>query len=63
VGISLAEAVRRCVEEHLAAEAASPDRDELVREARAAYGRYADAGGTAPVAGDHDAHLAKAYRR
>lgn len=63
LGISLAEAVRRCVEERLAAEAGRPDRASLVREARAVYGKYADPDGPSRVAEQHDEHLAKGYRR
>ena len=63
LGISLAEAVRRCVAERLAAESAAPDRGLLVREARAVYGKYADPEGRSGVGRKHDEHLAKSYRR
>jgi hypothetical protein len=62
-GISLSEAVRRCVAERLAAEATAPDRGLLVKEARAVYGKYSDSEGSSRVAQDHDEHLAEAYRR
>lgn len=61
-GISLAEAVRRCVAERLGAEQAAPRRATLVREAMAVAGAYRDPQGARDIAKNHDAHLAKAYR-
>jgi hypothetical protein len=59
--ISLAEAVRRCVADRLAAERAEPDRSILVREALSVIGKYADPSGPSDVARHHDAELVKAY--
>lgn len=61
-GISLAEAIRRCVTEHLD-EAGSETRVDRVRKALAVAGKYADPSGATDVAREHDAHLADAYRR
>ena len=63
LGISLAEAVRRCVADRLAAERLDVGRDSLVREAFSVVGKYADPEGASRVAKDHDEHLAAAYRR
>jgi hypothetical protein len=63
LGISLSEAVRRCVEERLAREEAAPSRAERVEAALAVCGRYRDPSGTSRVAKEHDRHLAEAYRR
>ncbi len=63
LGISLSEAVRRCVAERLAAEEAAPSPEDLVRSALAVCGKYADPDGASRVAVDHDRHLADAYRR
>lgn len=62
-GISLAEAVRRCVAEHLAADAAAPTRAALVREALTAAGTYRDPDNKDHIARNHDEHLARAYRK
>ena len=62
-GISLSEAVRRCVAERLATEQNAPSRDTLVREALAVAGAYRDPTGARDVAREHDAHLARAYRK
>ena len=61
-GISLSEAVRRCIAHRLSAEEASPSREEIVRAALASFGRFADPDGPSRVAKDHDRHLADAYR-
>jgi hypothetical protein len=63
LGISLSEAVRRCVADRLAAEEATPSRDDLVRSALAVCGKYEDPEGARRVAVDHDRHVADAYRR
>jgi len=63
LGISLAEAVRRCVADRMAAEKALPDRQTLVREALAVCGKYSDREGETRVAVDHDRHLSEAYRK
>lgn len=62
-GISLSEAIRRCVSERLAAELAAPTRADRVREVLALAGKYRDPSGTTDVAREHDAHLVDAYRR
>lgn len=62
-GISLSEAVRRCVADRLSADPPEQSRTERVREASAVFGKYADPGGPSRVALDHDEHLVDAYRR
>ena len=62
LGVSLAEAVRRCVAERLAKERIVADRKTLAREALAACGKYEDPEGPSRVALDHDRHLAEAHR-
>lgn len=59
--ISVAEAVRRCVAERLAAERSAPNRAMMVRDALSVAGKYVDAKGARNVARDHDAYLAEAY--
>lgn len=61
LGISLAEAVRRCVADRLAAEGAEPKRADRVREAQTVIGKYADPAGASRVALDHDDHLTEAF--
>lgn len=61
LGISMAEAVRRCVADRLAAERLEGGRPRLIREVRAVTGKYADPGGATGVARDHDAELDGAY--
>jgi hypothetical protein len=63
LGISLSEAVRRCVDERLAREERGPSREDRVQAALAVCGRYRDPDGTSRVAREHDRHLAEAYRR
>lgn len=60
--MSLAEAVRRCVDERLAADSEAPTRAMMVREAMAVAGAYRDPEGRSDVSGGHDDELAKAYR-
>ncbi|HEX6051054.1 MAG TPA: CopG family transcriptional regulator [Gemmatimonadaceae bacterium] len=62
-GISLSEAVRRCVEGQLAADRGAPARAALVREALQVAGTYQDPEGATNVAREHDEHLHHAYRR
>jgi hypothetical protein len=62
LGISLSEAVRRCVADRLKEEDTAPSREHLVRSALAVCGRYADDRRTTRVAIDHDRYLAEAYR-
>ena len=62
LGVSVAEVIRRCVDAQLrTGEAENPD--ERVRKALAVAGKYADPRRAASVAADHDAVLARAYRR
>jgi uncharacterized protein (DUF2267 family) len=63
LGISMSEAVRRCVAERLAAEEAAPSRAALVREALSVAGAYADPEGASDVARRHDDFLPDAQRR
>jgi hypothetical protein len=63
LGISLSEAVRRCVDERLAREEGAPSRANRVEAALALCGRYRDPSGTSRVASEHDGHLAEVYRR
>jgi len=60
-GISMSEAVRRCVSEHLARERLELDREGLVREAMAVVEKYADPAGPSRVSRDRDEHLTDAY--
>jgi len=62
LGISLSEAIRRCVTEQLSREEASASPAERVREAQSVIGKYADRSGRSRVAQDHDDHLADAFR-
>lgn len=63
LGISMSEAVRRCVAEQLTRVEAAPSRDDRLKAALAVCGRYRDPGGASRVAAEHDRHLAEAYRR
>jgi hypothetical protein len=60
-GISMSEAVRRCVASQLERDEAVGSRPARVREALSAVGRYEDPEGPSRVAVDHDDHLADAY--
>jgi len=60
--ISVAEAVRRCVDARLLEEGAGTERSERVRAALAVVGKYRDPGGRSRVARDHDRVLAEAQR-
>lgn len=60
--ISLAEAIRRCVEERLAREEAMPQ-ERRIAEALAICGKYSDPKGPSRVAQDHDQVLGAAYRK
>lgn len=59
LGISMAEAVRRCVEERLAYEQVEPGRANRIREAMAVVGKYRS--GRSDVAERHDDYLADAF--
>ncbi len=61
-GISLSEAIRRCVASQLERQEASGGRPGRVREALSVIGRYEDPQGPSRVALDHDDHLEEAYR-
>jgi hypothetical protein len=62
-GVSVAEAVRRCIDETLAREEAAPTREARVRAALAVCGKYHDPKGPSRVAREHDRHLAEAFGR
>jgi hypothetical protein len=62
LGVSVAEVVRRCVTAQLGDEG-TDDPDARAHRALAVAGRYADPKGAARVAREHDAALAKAFRR
>ncbi len=59
LGISMAEAVRRCVEDRLARERLEPEHTDRVRDALAVVGRYHS--GQSDVAERHDDYLADAF--
>ena len=63
LGISLSEAIRRCVNAQLEHDRTAPGREECVRAALAVCGKYRDAGGETRVALEHDRYLDDAYRR
>ena len=63
LGVSLSEAVRRCVADRLARDEASLSRDERIRAALALAGKYRDPEGRRRVAEEHDRYVAEAYRR
>jgi len=58
-GISLAEAIRRCVDRSLAGERA--DRAKLYERAAALVGRFADRKGARDLARAHDRYLDQAF--
>jgi hypothetical protein len=61
-GISLSEAVRRCVEQKLSSERTESGRKSLVRDALAVCGKYDDPDGALHVGRDHDKYLEEAFR-
>ena len=61
-GISMAEAVRRCVDAQLVRHEAAPVREERIRAALAVCGKYRDPHGETRVAQEHDRYLEEAYR-
>ena len=63
LGISFAEAVRRCVTERLSAEERVSNRKALIRDALEVLGAYEDPDGLPNVAVDHDRYLPEAVRR
>jgi len=62
LGISLAEAVRRCVEDRLSREDGGLGRPDRIRRALEICGKYTEPGGRSRVAAEHDRHLARVYR-
>ena len=63
LGISMSEAVRRCVEEKLSRPEHGMGREELVRQAFLVCEKYSDPEGSSNVARNHDEHLARYYKR
>jgi len=63
LGISLSEAIRRCVNAQLEHDRTAPAREERIRAALAVCGKYRDAHGETRVALEHDRHLDDAYDR
>jgi hypothetical protein len=61
LGISMAEAVRRCIRAHLERVNAASGREERIRAALAVCGKYRDPDPSAPLADDHDRYLAEVY--
>ncbi len=59
-GISLAEVIRRCVDEGLAGQ--TVDRAGLYRRAAGIVGRFPDIEGARDLAGSHDRYLDDAFR-
>jgi hypothetical protein len=62
LGISLSEAVRRCVSERLSREEGAPSREARVRQALAACGKYEDPSGESRVGEEHDKHLRDIFK-
>jgi hypothetical protein len=61
-GISLAEAIRRCVIEVLSEDDVAPGRDSLLRDAMTVIGKYRDKAPSTRVGRDHDKFLPEAFR-
>jgi hypothetical protein len=61
LGESLAEAVRRCVDDRLEREDVQPSREERPQAVLAVFGRYEDPEGLSNVAVEHDRYLVRAY--
>lgn len=69
LGISLSEAVRRCIAERVPQEekaptraGKTPSRTELIRNALSVVGKFRDREGRSDVARNHDRYLDEAYR-
>jgi hypothetical protein len=62
LGISLSEAIRRCVDASLGREDEATTPDGRIRAAIAVCGKYRDAGDETGVAREHDRYLDEAYR-
>jgi len=58
LGISTAEAVRRCVKDQLDREQSTPTREEVVRAALSVCGKFRDPEGPRRLGRHHDKHLA-----
>ena len=58
-GVSLAEIIRRCVEQGLAEQA--PSRGALYDRAARVVGRFSDRRGARDISGKHDRYLDEAY--
>jgi hypothetical protein len=63
LGISFAEAIRRCVAERLSAEERVSNRKALIQDALKVLGAYEDPEGPSNVAVDHDRHLSEISSR
>ena len=63
LGISLSEAIRRCVNAQLEHDRTAPAREARVRAALAVCGKYRDPHGETRVALEHDRFLEDAYRQ
>ena len=63
LGISLSEAIRRCVNAQIEHDRTAPAREERVRAALAVCGKYRDVRGETRVALEHDRWLDDAFRR
>jgi hypothetical protein len=61
LGISLSEAVRRCVAERIGCEPVAPTYDERVKRVLALAGKYRDRDGEKDVSRRHDDYLVEAY--
>lgn len=59
LGISFAEAVRRCVADRLAHDEAAPSQTDRVREAQTVVGKYAS--GRSDIGERHDDYLTDAF--
>jgi metal-responsive CopG/Arc/MetJ family transcriptional regulator len=63
LGISLSEAIRRCVTEKLERVEEAPSREAMVRAALSVCGKYSDPRGADRVASNHDRWLSEIYRK
>jgi hypothetical protein len=62
LGVSLSEAVRRCVGSAMEQALKNPSYEDRVRAARSVCGKYRDGEGESRVAQEHDRYLEEAYR-
>jgi hypothetical protein len=62
IGVSLSEAVRRCIGSAMKHALKSPSYEDRVRAARGVCGKYRDAAERSRVALEHDRYLEEAYR-